>query len=343
MTRRDAFAALAFAASGSLACFPPVDPSWLEKAPELLAIRVELTDEGTLSGMLAPVPADRTRVESLPGDRIRFRPWALGEDGALPEDALDLAYFACSFGGDCLGALAHDDALTPCDGKLVREERPCFIGRGAEARYEIPTPDSDDLPTTALLQTVVAIAGEPDVRDTDSCIDELRDPPYEDLHGCMLLERAIPIGPQWVLSALLGVTSPDEIPPEVLFQSPNFNPEVVRILVQRSAGGLESVEARSGDRVSVKVGERIGLTVDPDPRDAQQYAVSVVDGNVLRNMEGLSTDWYANVVVSTSTESWINAPVLEWTAKEAGEVRFDVLLQDGLGGLGWGALIFDVQ
>ncbi|HWB76058.1 MAG TPA: hypothetical protein VG755_13910 [Nannocystaceae bacterium] len=320
-----------------------MDPSWLERDPELLALRIELTDRGMLSEMLAPVPADRTRVESLPGDRIGFRPWALAEDGALPEDALDLAYFACSFGGDCLGTLDHDDALTPCDGTFVRDERPCFAGRGADTRYEIPTPDPNDLSTTSFFPSVVAIAGEPDVRDTDSCIDALREPPYEDLHGCMLLERSIPIGPSWVLAALLGLTPAEEIPPEVLLQAPNFNPEVDRILVQRSAGGLETVEARSGDRVSVKVGEHVRLTVDPDPRDAQQYAVSVVDGNVLRNMEGLSTDWYANVAVPTSTEMWINAPVLDWTAKEAGEVRFDVLLQDGLGGLGWGAIVFDVQ
>jgi hypothetical protein len=193
-----------------------------------------------------------------------------------------------------------------------------------------------------LVQEVVAIAGEPGVRDTDDCIDELRKPPYEDLHHCMLLERSIPIGPSWVLTVLLGITPVDELPPEVIVQSPNFNPEVGRFLVQHTLGG-EPASVRVGERVSVKVGEHVRIAVDPDPRDAQSYAVSVVDGNVLRNMEGLSTDWYANVSVGTSTESWLAAPFIDFVPHETGEIRFDALLQDGIGGYGWGPLFFDVQ
>jgi hypothetical protein len=318
-------------------CFPPVDPDWLEREPELLAVRIEVDEPGPLAALVVPVPIDRDRVEALPGDRIRFEPWVLAPEGVLGGADIDAAYFTCDSDGDCFTSLASDAAMEPCD--PAAPVLPCMIGRGADVRYEVPSIDAFPLVGPLLLQTLV-VAGQPDVRDTDDCIDELRRSPYRDLHGCMLLTRSIPIGPDWLLQVALDPTAIEELPPEVLLQWPNFNPEVGEI-----AGAIDNrpFSAYAGDRLRVRVGQRVRLSVVPDPRDAQQYAVDVVGESVSRLREGLSTDWYANGQVDTTTDYWEEAPVLSWSSRVEGVVRFDVLLSDGNRGFGWGSITFEVD
>ncbi len=324
-------------------CFPPVDPPWLEADdPELLALRIEVVEEGELSEMLAPVPADRKRVEGLPGDTITFRPWMLSKAEVVPEAQIDAAYFACA-ANDCLEAFAHLDVERSC-GMRIDVAEPCAIGRGPGARYEIPVESETDPTLLHFVQQVLVVAGEPGARTTDDCIAELADPPFEDLQGCLLLQRGIPIGPQWVIAAVLGANGPSfpDVPPEVLLEPPNFNPELARFVLTDGASP-EPIEAPAGGRVTVRAGRRVTLGVATDPRDSQQYAVAASDGTVLHNHEGLVGDWYANEVVSTSDELWQGVQFITWSKPEPGEVRFDALLQDGTGGLAWGSITFDVE
>ncbi|MBC8073324.1 MAG: hypothetical protein IAG13_33700 [Deltaproteobacteria bacterium] len=320
-----------------IGCFPPVDPDWLEREPELLALRIEVDEPGPLGDLVAPVPIDRQRVEALPGDRIRFEPWVLAPEGVQDGTDIDAVYFTCDPEGDCFTALASDAAMEACD--PAAPALPCMIGRGADVRYVLPGIEALALVGPLLLQVLV-VAGQPDVRDTDDCIDELQRDPYRDLHGCMLLTRTIPIGPNWLLSVALGDPSAiEELPPEVLLQWPNFNPEVGEI-----SGAIDNrpFSAHAGDRLQVGVGQRVRMSVVPDPRDAQQYAVGVVGETVTRVSEGLSTDWYANGQVDTTTDYWEEAPILTWSSRVEGAVRFDVLLSDRIGGLGWGSITFEV-
>jgi hypothetical protein len=319
-------------------CFPQADPPWLEVEPKLLALRIEVDEPGPLSALVFPVPLDRRRVEAMPGDSIRFEPWVLAPQRVLGGEDIDAAYFACGSDGDCFTAFEGPDVMTPCD-PTVSLAGACAIGRGPDARYTIPTPSPESLDGFVLPAQLLVVAGEPGVRSTDDCIAELRQRPYHDLSACMLLSRSIPLGPSWLFAALLGA-DPEEIPPEVLLQWPNFNPEVGRIEV--SIDNREQ-DARTGDRLAVRIGQRVRLTVVPDPRDEQQYAELEATGQLTYQHEGLSTDWYANGQIDTTTEYWQKAPVLSWSSRVEGVVRFDVLLSDGVGGLGWGSLTFEIS
>jgi hypothetical protein len=329
-------AASALLSAAVIGCFPPVDPDWLEREPELLATRIEVDEEGPLGELVVPVPIDRHRVEALPGDRIRFEPWVLAPEGVMDGSDIDAAYFTCEPDGDCFTSMSSDAAMKACDPEAP--VLPCMIGRGPDVQYEIPSVDALELVGPVVLQTLV-VAGQPDVRDTDDCIAELQRSPYRDLHGCMLLTRSIPIGPDWLLAVAQDPTMIEGVPPEVVLQWPNFNPEVGEI-----AGSIDNrlFSARAGDRVRVAVGQRVRMSVVPDPRDAQQYAVEVVGEQVARLSEGLNTNWYANGQVDTTTDYWEQAPVLSWSSRVEGVVRFDVLLSDGTGGLGWGSITFEV-
>jgi hypothetical protein len=342
-------------------------PSWLlDDTPTMLALRVEVVEEGQLSALVGPVPADRTRHEALPGDTVSFTPWVTSGVRTWAPDEVDVAYFVClTF--DCYTALTLRDAELTCTDELDPAVPICAAGRGANATYRLPT-----RPLSAAVgrAQIIAIAGMPGRGDTDACIATMRRRPRDDLSDCMLLQRPLATGPYWVSvlaldpedklpePAVPGAPTFEEIadalaaysvPLEVLAQWPDLNPELesftVSLLDDR---GIRIREAKPGDTVRIPSGVIVQVNVDVDPRDTQRPAIELVDedGTVLRDDELLLGAWYATRELADFTGADEQLPGLRvtWNARpEDGETRVDALIRDNRGGTAWGSLVFVVD
>jgi hypothetical protein len=351
-------------------CFPTPDPPWLVgDRPELLAVRIEVVEEGPLSDIVAPVPADRVRTDALPGDTIAFRPWVIDRERVHDEAELDVAYFAC-LGQSCIDEMQSPSGVIPCADLLRLGPRVCALGRGADARLVLPTAVDTEI---ALIDqvSVLAIAGEPGVIGTDACIDALRDWPSGDISHCMLLERRIGIGPQWALNLLLAdifdeqdgdtttgdtddTTGGDEStggdpfapPPEVFFEWPNFNPEVERFAVRiLRRGEGRAFDHAPGDRIRVRPGDEVAISHIRDPRDAQSFVSDelTADGTYLRKHELLTEQWYATHPLSPFTDLPGDVTVRFEVPRDVAAFRVDLRLNDLDNGYGWGSLYFEVD
>lgn len=347
------------------ACNELPPPAWLlDELPRMLALRVEVVEEGTLSGLVGPTPADRRRTEALPGDTVAFVPWVASDTRIWPHDELDVAYFVClTF--DCYTALTMEDADLPCRDDLDPAVPICAAGRGPDARYRLPTK-----PLSAAIgrAQLIAIAGVPGSGETDACIELMRRRPRGDLRDCMLLQRSLGTGPYWVAALALDADDllPEpadplaptldevvyaldayKIPLEVLAQWPNFNPEVDHFNVLTfTDAGLQLREARSGDTITVRVGDQLTIRLLSDPRDEQRYAYVVTDEGVIgRDSEHLRATWYTNREIAPFIVDEVNQGLgVGWRVDDDdGPTRIDVVLRDGADGLAWGSLYFEVD
>jgi len=355
----------------AVGCFPVPDPPWLvgERA-ELLSVRIDVIEEGPLSTVVAPVPADRRRTDALPGDTIAFRPWVTDRERVWPEGELDVAYFAC-LGSSCLDALRAPGGTSSCSDLLQLAQRACALGRGPDARFVVPT--AGEAITALDYTSIFAIAGEPGVIDTDTCIDAFRDWPGGQIDHCMLHERRVGIGPQWVLTLLLvgldgdddttggdttgedttggdddttGGDNPFAPPPEVFLEWPNFNPEVERFTVAIDRRGeVRMFDHVPGDRIAVRPGDDVRVTHERDPRDAQSFVTNdmAIDGTYRRNAEALSEQWYATHPLSPFTDLPGVPTVGFEVPHDVATFRVDVRLTDLDNGYGWGSLYFEVD
>lgn len=350
---------LALAASG---CFPVPDPPWLIDGPRLLAVRTEVSHEGPLSGFVASPPADRRRTELLPGDGATLVPWIADVTRTWNPDELDVAYFAC-FGVYCPEAVRQDAAMDACTDTVDLSAPVCFIGRGPNAQFVLPTGPIEVLSTG--VPEILAVSGTPGISDTDGCIARLRAQPTEDVHDCLLLQRYVAVGPRWLMTLLGQAEQDDERetdgdtdgdasdtgdtddefvpPPEVFLEWPNFNPEVERFGVTVAD---RPIDASAGDVIAVKAGDFVSIGYFDDPRDLQRYVTGIGDdGSIQRIMEGGTTQWFATARLAPFVdEDLVNQRVVQWLVpRDVTEVRIDLRVDDGRGGVGWGSLLFEVD
>jgi hypothetical protein len=356
-------------------CFPVPDPPWLVgQDAELLAVRADVVEEGALSIIVAPTPADRVRVDALPGDTIAFRPFVIDRERVWPEAELDVAYFACfgAYSGACTYALRSNHSVSTCTGVAGFDTRVCRIGQGPDARLVAPTASLEEF--QFIFPSILAVAGRPGVVDTDTCVDALRDWPDGELADCMLLERQLGTGPNWVLSLFLaggmnddgttgdststgddatgetgdtdtaGVLDPYAPPPEVFLEWPNFNPEVERFTVEITRSGeRRSFDHVSGDHIRVRAGDTIVVTHERDPRDAQSFVIDETPIGLQRTQETLFERWYSTHALSPFTDVPGDQTVRWEVPSDVAAYRVDVLLSDFDTGYGWGSLYFEVD
>jgi hypothetical protein len=358
-------------ALGIAGCYPTPDPPWLVTRTEMIAVRLEVTRTGALSEPVAAAPHDRIRTEMLPGDTARMRPLVVAPDRVWDPDEIDVAYFAC-FGTLCAGLLHDPAAEQPCGARLDPAIPVCAIGRGPDAEFVMPT-EPLELVSFGVPQ-IFGIAGTPGVSDTDTCIAAVRAQPFGDLSDCMLVERAVAVGPSWVLQLLqselegsdtsgssgdTGTSGSDTgtddstsggdtdgsytPPPEVYLQWPNFNPEVERFTVVITRGAAErTIDAAPSDRLSVRAGDRILVVLLEDPRDSQAPAVLLEpDGTIIRRFERPQARWYATASLDDRTAG--GSALMGVVPRGVPEFRIDAVLDDDYGGFAWGSLHFEVD
>jgi hypothetical protein len=324
-----------------MSCFERPDPPWLlDESVEILAVRGDVVEPGPFADEIAPVPADRWRAEALPGDRVRARLVAASLEGIAADADVDAAWFICRDDG-CITELRDADTLVPCGG-LLEPGDGCSLGHGAEVMFDVPelVPDSATTQVPASV-TIGAVLGTPDGPTTGECVGRLTQRPYPSLAGCSMFQHLVPAGPGWKLAELIGADAED-VPIQARFVPPNFSPEIERFDVSiRAAEGDRDLVMAVGERTSVSPGDVVRLEVQIDPRDYQKY-FAIYEDMAESSEETLVFRWFADVVVSTATESWTE-PAIVWTVPDdVDQVSFVTTVTDLRGGVGWGNVAFDV-
>jgi hypothetical protein len=300
------------------ACGELPEPYWVLDEPRVLAVRVEVVQEGPHSVGLLPIPADRIRTDPLPLDTIEVQPLIADATGILDPAAFELQWLLCPSSGRCLSLLREPGQGGPCD-----PEHP--------------------LPPQAAPRLAM-VGGLPGERTTAQCLEHLSEEPYVSLEGCLLAYSSLLLGP---LVALLRVAEAEGVQTnygielsadlEALGLLPNHNPEVVRLVLIPQGGGPQVV-ARPGE-VTPLLPRRTYFFADwGDPRDNQPY-VGLLGADLEQLEVGFSREFNSPQFL-TAGPGWLQAQGLE--VGEPGETSsLIVVLVEGRGGQAWDVFSFE--
>lgn len=267
-------ARLALAAALIAGCGEDPPSSWdLGPEPRLVGIRVEVVEQGPFDVELLAVPADRTRLQPLPGDVIEPRLSIVDETGIVDAEAFAPIWMLCPATGTCLSTLRRRTA-GPCDDWEGAEATACRLGEGDGRTIEVPTAVGT---RTEPILRIAAVAGLPGQRTSEQCLADLAKVAYDDdLADCGLAYAPLVLGPSRALEVIrhevLGMPSPpappqgeDPLPlPPATPEQPGFNPEVPAI---RLVDPAFEVTASFDEATLLPPGRRLKLDRLFDPRD----------------------------------------------------------------------------
>jgi hypothetical protein len=288
-----------------VACLP-VEPEYLITAPQFRGIRLEVVEPGGYASLLN-VPAGRRRATFLPLDTVELTAFFAAPPGV---DVQPPVWLACGF--DCvvdgpLAALAGDVADCPTPLPLVVPEL-CRIDEGLQIRVGLAgafTVAGPELP-------LMLVASRDDAVTPAACLERLTRPPYTALEPCILAQWTLRLGPEWAPLPFNPDTS--HIPPEILAQEVDTNPDVAEFRVTRQRGTERSEHlVAPGGSVGVRRGDRI--TVEPILTEGSLQTFWYTYGDE----EG--KPWSGELRESEETmelRAWFDAPVLdfEWQPYE---------------------------
>jgi hypothetical protein len=326
------------------ACTPQIDPAWLVTGPRELALEVEVVAQGPYGERIVPGP--RTPRDALPLDTLSLRPAVVDVDGPLDPDGLEGAWLLCSGLGNCL---VREEVVDrpPCTGEEIQPSKPCRFADGGTASLvvaNIPAVLPPALSSVFDLVSgpTVAFVGSPaEGPGVDACLARLD--ARERLDGCLMMERALGIGPLGELVEqldALGIDPGIDGEAETLLAAPrNHNPAVEQI---RVAYGGESRLVPAGGTVAVPSDEAIVLTVETSDADLDAYEVRLGEARALLT-DDLSAQWSfereVDLEEAPSGQLWVR-----WRAGSvSGTVRAYAVLRDSRSGEAWGWLDLEIE
>lgn len=291
------------------ACLPdPIPRTLLTDAPKVIGMSVEVIEDGPWSTELLPIPADRTRAEALPGDRVRLTTLVADENGALDLEPLEPIWLRSS-------SLIYDPALGQSGSLPMCESDPqaqaCIIGTGPSVEWTIP----DLVPSLPLsrqqLSVRLVIGLE---RSSAECLDRLVADVGTLGWECLAGIRPIHLGPLPELARRMleeGIpldpantfTEVPELPIEV---APDFAPRIPSItLVHRD----HVIRAWPGERTRIPADTTFQVQMSIEPRDEQQFLWLGITGEVSETREsvGLAVHTTADVYDKTFSYREVHA------------------------------------
>lgn len=322
-----------------LGCTPPLDPPWLITRPTELALDVEVTGQGPYGVRIVDGP--RTPRDALPLDTLSLTPIIVDAEGPLDLDELEGAWMLCGGLGNCLFRGDEVAERVECVGDEIQPTTPCRFDAGGRATLTLADFPDEPLPEDLssvfdLLAgpTVALVASPPGGPGLDACLARLD--ARERLDGCVLMERALGLGPLGDLVDLLTAMGIDPgIGPEgdtLLARPRNRNPAVEEIVVRY---GTETRTVAAGSRITVPADLEIELSVVPTDDDLDTFEVDV-EGELVTFNDPLSAQWWLDAEVDRADDVPGELSV-RWHPNGVTEVRAYVVLRDGYGGeaVGW--------
>lgn len=261
---RPAWLALAWLFAWSLACIPPDPPEWVVSYPITWGISASVVESGPFASGLEVQPG-HTRAELLPADTLELRWFGAAPEGAQirpPIWMLTNGFFS---------PFQVNGGIPPCTQPLTSVYALCRLGEGERVHLTF----SSDAWTDALYREsiqVLAIASDGDVIEPETCLQRTFSERNPDLAGCLIATRSVRFGPTWRMLQIVSPIDLDELPDEFFGVPPNANPVIEALHVERnSADGKTTQIVAPGDRIGVRPGERISVTLQLDADAAQDY------------------------------------------------------------------------
>ncbi|WAS94964.1 hypothetical protein [Nannocystis punicea] len=283
-----------------LAACLPVEPEYLITAPQFRGVRLEVVEPGGYASLLN-VPAGRRRATFLPLDTIELTAFFAAPPGV---DVQPPVWLVCGF--DCvmkgpLAAIAGDvpDCPTPLPlgvPELCRLDEGQQIRVGLGGAFTVARPD---------LQLLIIASRDAAVTPA-ACLERLSRPPHTALEACILVQWELLLGPQW--APLPFGPDASHIPPEILAQDVDINPDVVEFRVTRQRGAERS-EHLVAPGSSVGVRRRDRITVEPIFTEGSAQTYWLTSGDE----EG--KPWSGEPVSREERlqiRGWFDAPVLDF-------------------------------
>lgn len=330
------------------ACTPDLEPPWLVTRPRELALDVEVVEQGPYG---APIAAGRrTARDALPLDTVRLRPGVVDGDGPIDAEGLEGTWLMCAGINSCLlqGTIADRPA---CTGEELQPSEPCrFFDGGtawltlADLSPALVTASLDVLDVLDVIggPTVSFVGSTSDGPGVDACL--ARFDARERLDGCLLMERALGLGP---LGELVDVLTALGIDPgigegaETLLARPrNRNPAVEHFRVQ--IGDDDDFAAPAGSVVAVPPHETIVVTLATADVDLDAYEVPVGDETAVLSDE-LTAQWWLDREVELDIPPYGQLWVRLRPGSITGRVRAYAALRDSRGGEAWGWLELEIE
>ncbi|MFY0536014.1 hypothetical protein [Nannocystis pusilla] len=236
-----------------LAACLPLDPDYLVTAPLFRGVRTEVVEPGGYASLLH-VPEGRRRATILPLDTVELTAFF-----AAPPDVTVQPPIWLVCGLDCadgpLTALAGDLADCPVPLPLNVQES-CRLAEGLQIRFGL----AGAFTLARAFLSLVVVGSRDDDLTPATCVERLTHPPHTELEPCIISQWWLWLGPAWAL--LPFDVEVGDIPPEILHQEVDTNPDVAEFRVTRERDGSRSEHrVTPGASVGVRRGDRI--TVEP--------------------------------------------------------------------------------
>ena len=316
---RPAWLALAWLA----ACIPPDPPEHVVSYPITWGISASVVRAGAYGQDLEVAPG-RARAEVLPDDTFELQ-WF----GAAPEGAhIRPPIWLLTYAG--FSPFILDGGVPPCKQPLDDIESFCRLGEGERVQIQL-SPTSARTRLNQQFIRLIAIASDGDVVEPEACLQRAFSERNPDLAGCLIATRSVAIGPLW---RVFQINPPIDLSklPDAFFGVPaNTNPVIEALHVERdSAAGKTTQIAASGDRISVRPGDRVTVTLQLDaPQDYVGFYKNSEDIYFARwKTEDLSVEARLNMIVDDYQRSE-DARTHSWTAPDTPEpVTFFVQVDD---------------
>ncbi|MCY0990569.1 hypothetical protein OV203_25730 [Nannocystis sp. ILAH1] len=284
-----------------LAACLPVEPEYLITAPRFRAVRVEVVEPGGYASLLN-VPEGRRRATPLPLDTVELTAiFAAPPDVTVQPPIWLVCGLACYENGP-LAALAGDLAECPTPLPLDLFD-PCRLAEGLQVRVGLA-----GVYTLARGRIELILIGS---RDDDltpaTCLERVTRRPHTDLEPCIVSQWSLDLGPLWAVLPF----EPDagDVPPEILAQEVDTNPDVAEFRVTRERGGDHSEQrVAPGGSVGVRRGDRISVEPIFTADSLQTFWYTVGDeqdkpwSGELRSNE----EWM-------EIRGWLDAPALDFS------------------------------
>lgn len=276
------------------ACIP-IEPEWLVTATRFRGVKVEVVEPGGY-GSLLHVPPGRHRNTILPLDTVEVE-WAVA---APPGVEVPPPIWIAT---DEDGPLNLDPNLPDCPEPLpLTVSRACRLGEGHRIRFGLLGAYTITTDRLSLLIVGSRHAG----LEPATCLERLATLPYAQLEPCILGLWDLRLGPTW--AALPFEPEASLVPPEVLAQDVNTNPEVIGFAVTRQRGSERSeLEVGLGASLGVRPRDRITVTPLLADGSAQDYWITVGDEKDM--------PWSGTLQSQTeqiAVRTWFSAPVDEY-------------------------------
>ncbi|PCC71910.1 hypothetical protein SAMN02745121_03260 [Nannocystis exedens] len=286
-----------------LAACLPLDPEYLVTAPLFRGVRVEVVEPGGYASLLH-VPDGRRRATILPLDTVELTASFAAPPGVTVQPPI---WLVC--GLDCVNGVLPElvGDLAECPVPLpLNLQDPCRLAAGHRIRLSI----AGAFTLARQWTTLVLVGSRDDDLTPAACLERLTHPPHTELEPCIISLWSLGLGPLWAL--LPFDVDASDIPPEILEQEVDTNPDVAEFRVTRERGGSRSEQrVAPGGSVGVRRGDRI--TVEPifTEGSAQTWWYTYGDEE--------DKPWSGELESAEEQlliRAWFDAPVLDfaWTA-----------------------------